>query len=113
MYMYPCKTASLRMNLLQKTFYLNAFISEIRRSIRSVSSPDRMLGAIACGVLDHGMTVNRLIKHVLYYASKSICKNTAVSADFIPHKWNNFANICYLIATQIASEIYSSTMHKS
>ena len=101
------------MNLSQKTFYLNAFTGKIRRSIRPVFSPDGMLGAIACGVLDHGMTVNRLIKHVLYYASKGICKNTAVSADFIPHKWNNFANICYLIAAQIVLEIYSSTMHKS
>ena len=72
---------SLRMNFLQKTLYLNALAGEIRRGIRLVLSPDSMLGAIACGVLDHGMTVDRLIKHVLYYASKIIWKITAVNAN--------------------------------
>ena len=72
LYVYPCKSMSLRMNFLQKTLYLNALAGEIRRGIILVLSPDSMLGAIACGVLDHGMTVDRLIKHVLYYAPKSI-----------------------------------------
>ena len=55
-----------------KTFYLNAYTSKIRRSIGSVVSPDRMFGAVACGVMDHGMPVDRLIKHVLYYSVKDV-----------------------------------------
>ena len=74
MYMSSCKTASLRMNPLHKTFYLNAYTSKLRRNIGSVDCPDRMFGAVACGVFDHGMPVDRLIKHVLYYAAKDVCK---------------------------------------
>ena len=72
MYIYSCKTASLRMNLLQKTFYLNAYTSKLRRNIGPVDCPDRMFGAVACGVMDHGMQVDRLIKHVLYYSFKDV-----------------------------------------
>ena len=70
--MYPCKTASLRMNPLQKTFYLNAYTSKLRRIIGPVDRPDRMFGAVACGGMDHSMQVDRLIKHVLYYSFKNV-----------------------------------------
>ena len=72
MYMYSCKTASLRMNPLQKTFYLNAYTSKLRRIIGPVDRPDRMFGAVACGGMDHSMQVDRLIKHVLYYSFKNV-----------------------------------------
>ena len=70
--MYPCKTASLRMNPLQKTFYLNAYTSKLRRIIGPVDRPDRMFGAVACGGMDHSMQVDRLVKHVLYYPFKDV-----------------------------------------
>ena len=70
--MYPCKTASLRMNPLQKTFYLNAYTSKLRRIIGPVDRPDRMFGAVACGGMDHSMQVDRLVKHVLYYSFKNV-----------------------------------------